>query len=270
VAEPASLQRTGALALRVLVVDDDPAARRALREAVGRAPEMILAAEAASAAEGMAAAGDVDPDVVVIDAETPDLDGLTATLRMTRRYPGLPVLILASRPNDHLAVLALRAGAAGFLTKDVSPEAIVRAARGLTEGEAAISRRLTRRLVYELRALSRGRRRLRPVQSELTPREWQVLDLLAEGVSTAEMAARLGLSVGTVRGHVKHLLRKLDVHTRADAVEAGERLRASANEAPEEDDRPAVDERELRRCLRSLGTQRMGHEIPHHQGTPAR
>jgi two-component system nitrate/nitrite response regulator NarL len=238
----------------VLVVDDDPAARRALREALNRAPEMTVAAEAASGVDGVTAADDSDPDVVVIDADTPGVDGVTATLRIRRRHPGLPVLVLAARPDEQLALLALEAGAAGFLGKDVPADAIVRAARGLTEGEAAISRRLTRRLVSELRALSRARRRLRGFESELTTREWQILDLLSEGASTADMAERLALAPGTVRSHIKHVLGKLGVHTRAEAVEAGERLREAARRSGrEEEDRPAIDERELIRALRSLG-----------------
>jgi len=239
--------------LRVLVVDDDPAARRALCEALNRAPEMTVAAEAASGAAGVTAADDADPDVVVIDADTPDMDGVTATLRITKRHPRLPVLVLAARHDDELALLALQAGASGFLGKDVPPDAIIRAARGLAEGEAAISRRLTRRVVYELRAMSRTRRRMGPLDSELTPREWQILDLLSEGASTADIAGRLSLSLGTVRSHVKHVLSKLGVHTRAEAIEAGERLREAARRSAEDEDRPAIDERELDRALRSLG-----------------
>jgi len=237
----------------VLVVDDDPAARRALREALSRAPAMTIAAEAATGAAGVSAADDADPDVVVIDADMPEVDGVTATLRITRRHPGLPVLVLAARHDDQLALLALQAGAAGFLCKDVPPDAIIRAARGVAEGEAAISRRLTRRLVKELRALSRTRRRRRSPESELTPREWQILDLLSEGASTTDIADRLALAAGTVRSHVKHVLSKLDVHTRAEAVEAAERLREEARRSADEQDQPAIDERELDRALRSLG-----------------
>ena len=133
------------------------------------------------------------------------------------------------------------------------PDAIIRAARGVAEGEAAISRRLTRRLVKELRALSRTRRRRRSPESELTPREWQILDLLSEGASTTDIADRLALAAGTVRSHVKHVLSKLDVHTRAEAVEAAERLREEARRSADEQDQPAIDERELDRALRSLG-----------------
>jgi len=206
--------------LRVVVVDDDPMARRALREALTSGAAMTVAAEAASGAAAEAAVREAHPDVVVIDADIPDIDGLTATRRLNASHPGLPVLVLAARDDEQLALNALRAGASGFLSKEVSPEAIARATRGVAEGEAAISRRLTFRVVSELRALSRLRARPSTTDPDLTPRESEVLDLLAENASTAEIAHRLGLSTATVRTHVKHVLRKLGVHTRADAVAA--------------------------------------------------
>src|SRR3954468_18123719 len=149
--------------LRVVVVDDDPMARRALREALDRAPAMTVAAEAASGAAAEATVRDAHPDVVVIDADTPDVDGVTATRRLSASHPEIPVLVLAAQADDQLALDALRAGASGFLSKAVSPDAIARATRGIAEGEAAISRRLTFRVVSELRALSRLR--VRPDRS---------------------------------------------------------------------------------------------------------
>ena len=215
--------------LRVVVVDDDPMARRALRDALTSSPAMTIAAEAASGAAAEAAVRDSDPDVVVIDADIPDIDGLVTTRRISESHPGLPVLVLAAHDDDQLALSALRAGASGFLSKAVPPEAIARATRGVAEGEAAISRRLTFRVVAELRALSRLRARTQPADPELTRRESQVLDLLAENASTAQIAERLNLSTATVRTHVKHVLRKLGVHTRADAVAAARRRRAGGD-----------------------------------------
>ena len=218
--------RSGSQApLRVVVVDDDPMARRALREALTNGAAMTVAGEASTGASAEATVRDAKPDVVVIDADIPDVDGLTATRRLSVSHPGLPVLVLAAREDDQLALNALRAGASGFLSKAVAPEAIARATRGVAEGEAAISRRLTFRVVSELRALSRMRARSQPSDPDLTPRESEVLDLLAENASTAEIAQRLGLSTATVRTHVKHVLRKLGVHTRADAVAAARRRR---------------------------------------------
>jgi|tagenome__1003787_1003787.scaffolds.fasta_scaffold20965830_3 NarL family two-component system response regulator LiaR len=216
--------------LRVVVVDDDPMARRALRDALTAGAMMTVAGEASSGAAAEAAVRDARPDVVVIDADIPDVDGLTATRRLSVSHPGLPVLVLAARDDDQLALNALRAGASGFLSKAVAPEAIARATRGVAEGEAAISRRLTFRVVAELRALSRLRARPGVSEPGLTPRETEVLDLLAENASTTEMAQRLGLSTATVRTHVKHVLRKLGVHTRADAVAAARQRRGNGGD----------------------------------------
>ena len=211
--------------LRVVVVDDDPMARRALREALSERATMTVAAEATTAADAEAAVREAHPDVVVIDADIPDVDGLTTTRRLSASHPGLPVLVLGAREDDQLAMSALRAGAAGFLSKAVPPEAIARATRGVAVGEAAISRRLTFRVLAELRALSRLRPRSPGLEHALTPREAEVLDLLADNASTADIAEGLGLSTATVRTHVKHVLRKLGVHTRADAVAAARRRR---------------------------------------------
>src|SRR3954469_12887977 len=180
--------------LRVVVVDDAPMARRALRDALTSSPAMTIAAEAASGAAAEAAVRDSDPDVVVIDPDIPELPGRVTTRRISESHPGLPVLVLAAHDDDQLALSALRAGASGFLSKAVSPEAIARATRGIADGEAAISRRLTFRVVSELRALSRRPPRSQPADPELTPRESQVLDLLGENASTAEIAERLALS----------------------------------------------------------------------------
>ena len=239
--------------VRVLLVDDDPTVRLALRQAIGREPRLAVAAEAAGAEDALALVDSATPDVVVVDADMPQVDGLTATLRIRAAHPDLPVIVLGTRSDDDLALLALRAGATGFLGKDVPPEAIARAVCSVGHGEAAVSRRLTRRLVDELRCLSRRRRGMRPVESRLTPREWQVLDLLAQGASTDDIADRLVLSLDTVRSHIKHVLRKLDAHSRAEAVAAAARMRVSG----EQDAGLAeLDEYELGRRLEELGVRR--------------
>jgi DNA-binding NarL/FixJ family response regulator len=211
---------------RVLLVDDDAIARRALREAVGRSPFHELAGEAAGAGDAIAAVAEVRPDVVVMDAEMPGTDGITATLLITERTPGTQVLVLSLTEDDEVALAALRAGALGFMLKTAPIEASLRAIRGVGQGEAAISRRLTRRIIVELRTKARERSGVRPVYSELTPREWQVLDLLSRGGTTDSISGHLEVSVDTVRTHIKHVLRKLGAHTRAEAVMAAERLRA--------------------------------------------
>ena len=128
--------------------------------------------------------------------------------------------------DDETAIRALSVGAAGYVPKDLGAEALRRALRGVIDGEAAISRRLARRLVDELSRAPEPRPRLRPLGGELTPREWEVLDLLIDGESTAAIAQTLGLALETVRSHIKHVLRKLGVGTRGEAVAIAQRLRA--------------------------------------------
>jgi NarL family two-component system response regulator LiaR len=127
-----------------------------------------------------------------------------------------------------MGLLGLRAGAAGFLTKDVDINVVPRALLGALEGEAVISRRLGMRLVERLRHAPDGATGLRPVKSPLTPREWEVIDLLYEGRTTDQIAEILVLSTETVRSHVKHILRKLDARTRAEAVAIAQQMRGAS------------------------------------------
>jgi DNA-binding NarL/FixJ family response regulator len=129
-----------------------------------------------------------------------------------------------------MGLLGLRAGAAGFLTKDVDVSVVPRALLSALDGEAVISRRLSMRLVERLRHAPEGAAGLRPVKSPLTPREWEVVDLLYEGRTTDQIAEILVLSTETVRSHVKHILRKLDARTRAEAVAIAQRMRGAPPE----------------------------------------
>ena len=136
------------------------------------------------------------------------------------------MILLASAPDDAVGLRALRAGAAGYLSKEVEPEVLPRVLRGALEGEAAISRRLAMALIESYRRAPRGGSGLRPVRSELTDREWEVLDLLGSGTTTDEIARELVLSSETVRSHLKNLYRKLEVNSRDDAVRAASRMRS--------------------------------------------
>ena len=213
--------------LRILLVDDDATARRALRDAIDGRPGMEVVGEATGGSDALASVAAVQPDIVVMDAEMPDVDGITATLRINEHGLDVPVVILAIGEDEELALLALRSGAVGFLPKSVPIDAILRSIAAVAAGEAAVSRTLTRRVIAELRDLAQRASGMRPVESELTPREWQVLDLLSQSASTPEIAHRLGLSVDTVRTHIRHVLRKLGAHSRAEAVAAAARMRTS-------------------------------------------
>ena len=211
--------------LRVIVADDDPLARRVVRDAL-EAGGIVVVAEATTGREAIELSLYYKPDVVLMDLVMPDGDGIHATRRILAREPGLEVVILTSSDDDDVGLVGLRAGASGFLNKRAGVDALPRALRGAAAGEAVVSRRLTMRLVDSMRRARTDGAGVRPVRSRLTPREWEVLDLLCAGQSTDDIADTLVLSSETVRSHIKNLLRKLGVRSREAAVEEARRMRA--------------------------------------------
>jgi two-component system, NarL family, response regulator LiaR len=212
-------------ALRVLIVDDDPLARRAIRGALDGGAEFEVSGEAMSGTDAIRMATDQRPDVVVMDVTMPGLDGIAATRRILRASPDTKIIVFSATNDDELALLSLRAGAWGYLTKGIDLAALPRVLRRVSEGEAAIPRALATKLVQRFRLLPDRSEGMRPVRSDLTAREWEVLDLLCAERTTSQIASDLGMSVETVRSHVKHILRKLGVHSRAEAILAAEGMR---------------------------------------------
>jgi two-component system, NarL family, response regulator LiaR len=212
--------------LRVIIADDDPFARRVIKGAL-QAAGLTVVAEAKDGQEAVELAVYYRPDVVVMDVVMPQLDGILATRRILKQVPDQLVVVLTGTAEDELGLLALEAGAVGFLSKDADIDALPRALEGVRRGEGAISREMTRRLMDRFRGRG-GSSGLRPVKSPLTAREWEVIDLLKPGQSTDQVADTLVLSPETVRSHIKNIMRKLEVHSRADAVAAAERLRLPA------------------------------------------
>jgi NarL family two-component system response regulator LiaR len=210
--------------LRVIIADDDALARRVLRDAL-QAAGIIVIAEAPDGREAVELAVHYRPDVVVMDVVMPVLDGLEATRRIVERAADVKVVMLTSTEDVDVGLVGLRAGAVGYLSKEVELESLPRALRGALDGEAAISRRLAMQLVERYRTAPSGGAGLRPVRSRLTDREWEVLDLLSTGATTDAIARQLVLSTETVRSHLKNLYRKLEVNSRDEAVEAATRLR---------------------------------------------
>ena len=211
--------------LRVIVADDDPLARRVVRDAL-EAGGIVVIAEAANGREAVELSLYYKPDVVLMDLVMPDVDGIQATRRILAREPDVEVVILTSSDDDEVGLVGLRAGASGFLNKRAGVDALPRALRGAVAGEAVVSRRLTMRLVDTMRRTRPDGAGIRPVRSRLTPREWEVLDLLCAGQSTDEIAETLVLSSETVRSHIKNLLRKLGVSSRQAAIKEARRMRA--------------------------------------------
>ena len=168
------------------------------------------------------------PDVVVIDYGLPGIDGIEATRRLRAYDRSLRVVMVTAASEEDVGLRALAAGAVGFISKDVELDALPRALHGVCDGQAAISRQLTLALIERYEATSTNRHGMRPVHSGLTDREWQVLDLIAAGLTTDEVAATLVLSVETVRSHRKRVYRKLGVRSRDEAKVAAVRLRTVA------------------------------------------
>jgi DNA-binding NarL/FixJ family response regulator len=204
---------------RALIADDHALARAGIRESL-EAGGFEVVAEAADAATAVELAQLERPDVCVLDVHMPG-GGIGAAAEIGRLLPGTAVVMLTVSRNDGDLFDALRAGAAGYLLKDTDPARLPHALRGVMAGEAAVPRELVARVIDEFR--TGGRRRRLPAigrrGAELTSREWQVLDLLAEGLTTAAVAERLFVAPVTVRRHISAILRKLDVPDRESAVE---------------------------------------------------
>jgi NarL family two-component system response regulator LiaR len=211
--------------LRVIVVDDDPLARRMLRDVLQEAGIVVIA-EAGGGREAIELTNYYKPDVVVMDLVMPGIDGIAATRQIVAQTPDVRVVMLTSSDSEDIGLLTLRAGASGFLCKSVGVEALPRALRCARDGEAVVSRQLTMRLIEGMRRVREDGAGMRPIRSPLTPREWEVLDLLCQERSTDDIADALVLSVETVRSHIKSVLRKLGVRSRQEAIKAAGRLRS--------------------------------------------
>ncbi|WP_309144391.1 response regulator transcription factor [Streptomyces sp. BR123] len=209
--------------IRVLIADDQPLVRRGLALILAPEPDVEVVGEAGDGAEAVALARRLRPDVVVMDIRMPVLDGVGATGELARTLPETRVLALSTFDMDEFVVAALRAGAHGFLPKDVSPEELTAAVRTVHAGEAAVAPRLLTRLIA---AYVRAPDRLRgpgvaaapAAAAELTPREQEIWRLLATGLDNAGIARELDISVSTVKNHITGVFTKLGVRDRAQAV----------------------------------------------------
>ncbi|MFF0739537.1 response regulator [Streptomyces sp. NPDC004111] len=209
--------------VRVLIADDQALVRTGFRMIL-MADGIDVVAEAANGLEAVEAFRRTRPDVVLMDIRMPELDGLEATRRILAIPPGPPstdprIIMLTTFDLDDLVYAALTAGASGFLLKDVTAEHLVAAVRMVRTGDALLAPAITRRLV-ERHARTAPAPGLHRDLAALTPRELEVLRLLAQGLSNAELAARLNLSEATVKTHVGRILAKLQLRDRAQAVVA--------------------------------------------------
>ncbi len=203
----------------VLIVDDQPLVRAGLRKVFEADPAIEILAEAGDGSAAVAAAERLRPDVVVMDIRMPGMDGIEATRRVARSRADAPrVLVLTTFDLDEYVFEALRAGASGFLLKDAPPEQLIAAVRTIAAGDALLSPAVTRRVIERFVALPPRRPDLAQRLDLLTAREREVLGLLARGLTNAEIAADLVLGEGTVKTHVAHVLAKLGLRDRVQAV----------------------------------------------------
>ena len=203
----------------LLIVDDQALIRVGLRKILENEPEMTVVGEAGDGEEAVASARRLRPDVVLMDIRMPVLDGTEATTRIVRAQPSARVLILTTFGLDTYVYDALRAGASGFMLKDAPPEEIAAAVRIVASGEALLAPAVTRAVIEEFaRHPPSAPATPPPAVAELTPREQEVLDLLARGLSNPEICERLVISEATAKTHVAHILQKLDLRDRVQAV----------------------------------------------------
>jgi DNA-binding NarL/FixJ family response regulator len=207
--------------IRVLLADDQPLLRMGFRLILEGEADIEIAGEASTGNDAVRLATELRPDVVLMDVRMPQGDGIGATRRITEAGVCSRVIILTTFDLDEYAFSGLRAGASAFLLKDVAPQDLVQAVRVVASGDAVVAPRVTRRLL-ETYVRSLPAAATPPVAdpriADLTPREREVLEAIAEGLSNAELASRFFLSETTIKTHVRRILTKLDLRDRVQAV----------------------------------------------------
>jgi DNA-binding NarL/FixJ family response regulator len=207
--------------VRVLVADDQRVVREGLVTILGLLPEIEVVGAAADGEEAVALAVELAPEIVLMDLRMPGCDGVEATRRIQDEAPAVDVLVLTTYADDRSLLAALRAGARGYLTKDAGAEQVQEAIRAVARGEAAIDPAVQHHLIDAVAtgpAETLAPQTPPPLPDGLTPREAEVLGLVAEGLSNGEIAARLVVSEATVKSHINHLFTKTGVRDRAQAV----------------------------------------------------
>jgi DNA-binding NarL/FixJ family response regulator len=203
---------------RVLIVDDDHLMRAGLVELLANDPSIEVAGEASTGREAVDRARQLAPEVVLMDVRMPDLDGIAATRELSRSAPAARVLILTTFEQDDYIFGALRAGASGFLLKRTRPEELIAAVHTVAAGDSLLSPSVTRRVIDRMAQQPTPDLTDRARLDELTPREREVLALIARGLSNREIAGALVVEESTIRTHVKRVLMKLGLRDRVQAV----------------------------------------------------
>jgi DNA-binding NarL/FixJ family response regulator len=203
---------------RVLIADDDDLVRAGLVELLSNDPAIEIVGRASTGREAVERARRLSPDVVLMDVRMPDLDGIAATRELTRAAPEVRVLILTTFEQDDYVFGAMRAGASGFLLKRTRPEELIAAVHTVAAGDGLLSPSVTRRVIDRMAQQPTPELADQAKLDELTPREREVLALVARGLSNREIAAELVVEEATVRSHIRRILMKLDLRGRVQIV----------------------------------------------------
>jgi two-component system nitrate/nitrite response regulator NarL len=208
----------------LLMIDDHPLFRRGVLQLLAEAPEFEVVGEASSGREGLALAARLKPDMILLDLNMQDMSGLEVLKAIKARDFDTRVVMLTVSDEAADLVAALRAGADGYLLKEMDPDDLVGKLKLAAAGEVTLTERLTRLLAHSMREANKPRD---PDEAGLTEQERRILELIAQGMNNKQIARELNISDGTVKVHVKHLLRKLNLHSRLEAaVWAVDRKRA--------------------------------------------
>jgi NarL family two-component system response regulator LiaR len=202
--------------IRALIVDDHPVTREGLRTALELSEEIVVVVgEAASGEEAIERAHELSPDVVFMDVRMPGMDGIEATRRIRQASPETKIILITIDESRGAVSEAIQAGVSGYLLKDASPDALVDAARNAVEGNAVIHPQLTKTFIEEVRMSESGEQ---SAQTPLSKREREILQKVADGATTKQVASELGISPHTVKTHLERIFEKLGANDRAQAV----------------------------------------------------
>lgn len=203
--------------IRIMLAEDHVLVREGTKEMLDREEDMEVVAEAGDGEEAVRLVAEHDPDIVVMDIALPKLNGIEATRQIKEISPGTAVLVLSAYDDDEYVFALLEAGAAGYLLKDVSTDALVEAIRAVQAGESMLHPAIARKVVNRFSRYVEGGKEEAPFE-ELTEREIEVLQLAGKGITNREIADSLSISHRTVQAHLSHIFNKLGVGSRTEAV----------------------------------------------------
>lgn len=210
------------MAIQVLIADDHIFYREGVRTLLSHSPEISVAGEASTGEEVVARAGEIKPDIILMDLKMPGVNGIDATRIIHEKYPDIGVLVITMFDDDDSVFAAMRAGALGYLLKDADRDELVRAIIAVKKGEAIFSPAIARRMIQYFNSVPSRQPGIRKAQSdefaELTEREREILDMIAHGHDNHFIASQLNLSIKTVQNYVSNILMKLQVADRAKAI----------------------------------------------------